>query len=101
VEVPFQAADQSGTGKAVPLSSLGINRGGLFWFFSADNPELLIKVLNACGLNNQYWIFVSAGTNVGLSVNVTDTVTGNFWSRSNPNGNAVQTVQDTSALPCN
>lgn len=100
VEVPFQTANQSGTGKAVPLGSLGINRGGLFWFFSPDNPELLIKVLNACGLNGRFWVFFSAGTNVGLSVNVTDTITGNFWSRSNPNGNAVPTVQDTSALPC-
>jgi V8-like Glu-specific endopeptidase len=102
VEISFsaQGGTLTGTGKAVPLSSLGIARGGLFWFFSADNPEFLIKVLNACGLNNRYWVFFSAGTNIGLSVVVTDTQTGQVWTRSNPEGQAVPSVQDPAALPC-
>ncbi|MEM8960755.1 MAG: hypothetical protein AAGD38_04690 [Acidobacteriota bacterium] len=37
--------------QAVPLSSLGITRGGMFWFFELANPELLVKVLNGCGIN--------------------------------------------------
>lgn len=84
----------------IPLAPLGVNRGGLFWFFSADNPEFLVKVLNGCGINNRYWVFFSAGTNVGLTLTITDTVTGQTFIRSNPDSTAVPTVQDTAALPC-
>ena len=42
----------SGAAHAVPLDSVGLSRGGLFWIFSADNPELIVKVLDGCGLNN-------------------------------------------------
>lgn len=100
VQVAFASAQQSGNGKAVPLSSLGVNSGGLFWFFGASNPELLVKVLNGCGLNKKYWVFWSAGTNVGLTLTVTDTVTGSAKTYTNPNGKAAAPVQDTSALPC-
>lgn len=91
---------QSGDGRAIPLASLGVSRGGLFWFFSADNPELLIKVLNGCAINNRYWIFTSAGTNVGMTITVRDTVTGAEKSYNNTDGNAAEAVQDTSALAC-
>jgi lysyl endopeptidase len=101
VEVAFSHGGGAGNGRAVSLSSLGVSRGGLFWFFSADNPELLVKVLNGCGLNNRYWVFLSAGTNVGIDLLVTDTVTGRTWRRTNPNGTAVPTVQDTNAIACN
>src|SRR6266581_4444821 len=46
-----QGGGLSGDGHAVDLGSLGVAHGGLFWFFSADNPEMLIKVINACELN--------------------------------------------------
>ncbi|MBV8200166.1 MAG: hypothetical protein JOZ15_06040 [Acidobacteria bacterium] len=73
---------------------------GLFWFFSPDNPELLVKVLNGCSLGGHYWIFVSGGTNAGLTVTVTDTQTGHAWTRTNADGTPVPTIEDTSALPC-
>ncbi len=101
VEVTFDSGQQSGSGKAIQLSSLGVNAGGLFWFFSASNPELLVKVLNACPLNNKYWVFWSAGTNVALTIQVTDTLTNQSKTYTNPRGTAAQPVQDTSALPCN
>lgn len=100
IQVSYTSAQQSGNGKAIPLSSLGVNSGGLFWFFGASNPELLVKVLNGCGLNKKYWVFWSAGTNVGLTLSVTDTVTGSSKTYTNPNGKAAPPVQDTSALPC-
>jgi hypothetical protein len=103
VEVAFstsQGGGTSGQGRAIPLSSLGVNRGGLFWFFSADNPELLIKVLNGCGLNNRFWVFFSAGTNVGLSLTVTDTQLGNTYPFTNTDLTPVPTIHDTAALPC-
>jgi hypothetical protein len=104
VEVLYQTAQGgglSGLGNAIPLSSLGVHRGGLFWFFSPDNPEMLIKVLNACATATpRYWVFYSAGTNVGLSITVTDSVTGRIKTYSNPDLTSAPPVTDTDALPC-
>ncbi len=84
----------------IALASLGIDQGGIFWFFAANNPEMLIKVLNGCSLGGHYWVFFAALTNVGFSVTVTDTQTGNFKTYSNPDQTTAQPVQDTAALPC-
>jgi len=103
VEIQFhtsQSGGISGSGHAVSLADKGITAGGIFWFFSLTNPELLVKVLNGCAINDHYWVFFSAGTNVGLTLTVTDTQTGNTFVRSNPDLTPVPTVQATSALPC-
>jgi hypothetical protein len=61
---------------------------------------MLVKVLNGCSLGGHYWVFYAAGTNVGLTTTVTDTVTGNHKTYTNSIGVAAPPVQDTSALPC-
>ncbi len=104
VEVLYQTSQGgglSGMGNAIPLSPLGVNRGGLFWFFSQDNPEMLLKVLNACTTSTpSYWVFYSAGTNAGFTVTVTDSVTGRVKIYSNPDLTTAPPVTDTNALPC-
>ncbi|HEY0784133.1 MAG TPA: hypothetical protein VGE98_16870 [Thermoanaerobaculia bacterium] len=95
-----QAGGKSGDGPAIPTRSLGASRGGLFWFFSADNPEMLVKVLDGCAINGNFWVFSSAGTNVGYSLTVLDTVTGVHKVYTNPDLNAAPPLQDTSALSC-
>jgi hypothetical protein len=103
VEVDYRSARNggfAGAAHAVPLESLGVGRGGVFWFFSADNPELLIKVLDGCALNDHYWVFFSAGTDVELDVRVEDLLTGATWTSHNPDGRAAPPVQDVDALPC-
>jgi hypothetical protein len=88
--------------RTLALSPLGVDRGGLFYFFNPANPELLIKILNACQpqFGNQYWVFFSAGTNVELSMLVRDTFTDELRVYTNPLGNAAQPVQDLAAFPC-
>jgi hypothetical protein len=103
VQVSYQTTQgggRAGSGMAIPLSGLGVDRGGLFWFFSPDNPEMLVKVLNGCSGNGNFWVFASAGTNVGLTMTVTDTRTGRVKTYSNPDLTPAMPVQDTSALPC-
>lgn len=101
VRIYFENAQNHGFAHAMPLSSLEVNRGGLFWIGSPTNPEMLIKVLNACVEPfNAYWVFYAATTNQGLEATVTDTQTGRYWSRSNPMGTAAAPIQDTSAFPC-
>jgi len=99
LSVDFAHAGVPGTGQA-SLATLGIAHGGSFWFFSQDNPEILVKVINACSVNHKFWVFVTAGTNVGFNLHVLDTVTSAVKLYSNPDNTAAVPVQDTSAFPC-
>jgi hypothetical protein len=94
------AGGSSGAGGAIPLASLGITHGGAFWFFSPDNPEMLVKVLNACGVNDKFWIFATAGTNVAFTLHVEDTTTLGTKTYTNADNTVAVPVQDTSAFSC-
>jgi hypothetical protein len=100
VGVTFSSPQASGTGEAIALASVGVADGGLFWFFDPTNPEMLFKILDACTLNQSFWVFYSATTNVGFVVNVRDTRTGCTRTYSNQDGTAAVPIQDTSAFAC-
>lgn len=100
IAATFATATSGGAGQAIGLASLGISHGGLFWFFNGANPEILIKVLDGCALNQHFWVFSSATTNVGFKVTVTDTHGGRSNVYSNENGTAAAPIQDTSAFAC-
>lgn len=73
VSVEWQLRDgTAGRGMAVPQSSVS----GTFWFFGAENVELVVKALDGRGFNNHYWFFYGALSNVQYTVTVLDTVTG-------------------------
>jgi hypothetical protein len=59
---------------------------------------VVVKVLNACAVNNRYWIFAGGLTNVEVHLIVTDTQTGIQKSYTNPLNTAFQPIQDTNAL---
>jgi len=95
-----EGGGRAGGGEAISLGSLGLARGGLFWFFGLDNPEMLLKVINACALSNTFWVFYAATTNVGFEVTVTDTATGRQRTYRNADGTAALPLEDTSAFSC-
>ena len=86
----------SGPGHAAPLTS----DTGDFWFFDTTNVELIVKVLEGCGVNAHRWVFASGLTNVLVSLSVTDIVTGTTKVYTNPQGTAFAPIQDTSAFSC-
>jgi CSLREA domain-containing protein len=94
VEVAWTTKTGTGNGNAVPLT----DQSGYFWFFDASNVEITIKVLDACSLNNRYWIFFSGLTNVGVKVTVTDLQTGTVKTYTNPLNHTIATVLDTDAM---
>ena len=54
VSTAWRAADgRSGVGNAVMLTP----DTGYFWFFDPQNVEMIVKVLNACGVNQRIWTF--------------------------------------------
>ncbi|HXO20104.1 MAG TPA: hypothetical protein VOA87_09305 [Thermoanaerobaculia bacterium] len=95
-----QSGGHSGNGQAIALASVGVTHGGLFWFFSQDNPEVLVKVLDGCPFNSRFWVFLSAATNVGFTVTVRDTVTANENLYINHDLNAAGPLEDTNAFMC-
>ncbi len=96
VTVAWVTSNMSGVGTTVPLPANPSS--GLFYFFSSDNIEMLVKVINGCALNNAYWVFFAATTNVQFTVTVIDTTTGKTQVYFNPLNQAAAPVQDTSAF---
>jgi len=49
---------------------------GYFWFFSAGNIELVVKLLDSRGVNGHFWFFYGALSDVGYTITVRDTQSG-------------------------
>jgi hypothetical protein len=73
---------------------------GYFWFFDPANVELVVKVLDGCGVNGQYWVFASGLTNVRVELEVFDKAGQRAFSRVNPLGTPFAPIQETYAFPC-
>ena len=99
-EVSVVGFDFVGTpfvGRTAPLAS---NDSAVFYFFQPANFELLVKVVNGCGLNSRYWVYYAATTNVDFTLTVTDTfVAPPFNTRTYHN--TIGTQQATSVADTN
>jgi plastocyanin len=95
VQVAWSVPDQgtSGVGMGVPLTG----DTGYFWFFSSNNVELVIKVVDGRAFNAKFWVFYGALSNVNYTITVTDTVAGTVKTYSNPFG-LLASVADTAAF---
>jgi hypothetical protein len=74
---------------------------GLFFFpppAGADDWQVLIKVLNGCPINGNWWVFYAATTNVEFTITVTDTQSGRVKTYYNPPNTAAAVTQDTGAF---
>ncbi|HSK76602.1 MAG TPA: ELWxxDGT repeat protein [Thermoanaerobaculia bacterium] len=83
----------TGSGKAVALSG----DTGYFWFFTETNVETVVKVLDGRPVNNKFWLFYGALSNVEYTLTVTDTETGKVKAYKNPSGR-FGSVGDTGAF---
>ncbi|RPH57320.1 hypothetical protein EHM82_01565, partial [bacterium] len=94
VTATWQTGTDSGEAGAVTLTS----DTGYFWFFDPANVEVTLKVLDGCALNDRFWVFLSGLTNVRVDVKVTDTLTGQERTYTNPQDRVFRTRLDTSAF---
>lgn len=78
----------------------GVNSddSGLFYFFSDNNWEILLKVLDGCPINSRFWVFYAATTNVEFTVTVTDTQEQQVKTYFNPLDMPAEPIQDTNAF---
>ncbi|MEM1207230.1 MAG: penicillin acylase family protein, partial [Acidobacteriota bacterium] len=87
----------AGAGRVVPG---GTDASGNFYFFTPDNWEMLVKVLDGCGVNGHYWVYASGASDVEWELEVEDLRTEARWSVSNPLGRRSPAITDTAAFPC-
>ncbi|REK09506.1 MAG: hypothetical protein DWQ36_06500 [Acidobacteria bacterium] len=71
-------------GDGVPIP--GTDDSGYFWFFDPENVELAIKVLDGRHINERWWVYFGALSDVGYTLRVTDTATGEVRTYQNPEG---------------
>ncbi len=92
------------TGEA-RVGSARTAESGLLTFFSPDNWELQVKVLDGCGINGFFWVFAAGTTDVGFELKVVD------LQSTDPQGEREQiylhspgtvadTIVDIEAFPC-
>ena len=96
VHVTWQAAPH-GNGIASGIASPITANTGAFWFFSPDNIELVVKVLDGRSVNGKFWVFYGALSNVEYTITVTDTQTGAVKTYFNLQGQ-LASVADTGAF---
>ncbi|MFN2387839.1 MAG: hypothetical protein ABR576_16410 [Thermoanaerobaculia bacterium] len=90
------AAGGTHPGRAI----LPTDDGGAFSFFSPNNPEVLVKVLDACQVPGfgSIWVFAGSLTNVGVTLTVEDTRSGEMKVYRNAAGGAFAPFLDTRAF---
>jgi hypothetical protein len=90
------------TGLARVYTPFSGDRTGMFWFFSADNVELIVKSLDATNPevfpNPAFWFFYGGLSDVEYWVNVVDTVTDEEKEYHNE-PDTICGVPDTGAFP--
>ena len=93
VQVNWQVPSQgtSGVGTGIPLTG----DTGEFWFFSANNIELVVKVVDGRAFNNHYWVFYGALSDVAYTITVTDSQTGAVKTYTNPQGHLASNADIT------
>lgn len=87
-------AGRTGSGWAVPYAT----ESGMFWFFDRDNIEFVVKVIDGCGLNDRYWVYAAATTDVAYTLTVTDTAQDRTKTYTNLLGTASPAITDSAAF---
>lgn len=70
---------------------------GYFWFFSANNVEITLKVVDGRAFNGFFWAFYAALSDVAYTITITDTETGIVKTYSNSQG-SLASVADVTAF---
>ncbi|MCY3928643.1 MAG: hypothetical protein OXG81_10230 [Acidobacteria bacterium] len=72
----------------------------VFYFYSADNPEMLVKVLDGCENNGHWWVFAASATDQRFDLQVFDTHENHHKVYFHMGGGPARTLTDTAAFGC-
>lgn len=97
VRANWRVGEETGAATGVPRTV----DTGMFWFFSPDNVELVVKVLDGCALNGHRWVLMGGLTDVGVEVVVRDAMSDTeAKAYRSPEGSPFATMFDVTAFPC-
>ena len=96
VGIEWSTADDRGLARTAYRQT---DDSGLFWFFEPGNWEVLVKVLDGCGVNGHHWVYAASATSLPFELSVTDTVTGEVYHYSRSEGE-LGALADPAALSC-
>lgn len=70
ISAVFATANEDGTCKAIWAKPMPVQlkSGYLFSLFGADNPEVLVKLLNGCAINGHWWLYAGGATDLTHSL---------------------------------
>lgn len=88
---PSQASQDA---QAIQLT----DESGNYWFFSPDNLELMVKLLDGCAVNQRWWVFSSGLTDRSVTLRVEDLVRGKLWTYTTGSGQPYPPKLDTGAF---
>jgi len=89
-------AGEMGAAGAVPLTG----DSGYLWFFAPGNPEVMLKIVDACGLPGfeNFWAYSTGLTNVEVELDVVDTWSGERQSVRTALGEAFGPLFDSGSF---
>ena len=85
---------ETGSGQSLPLTG----DTGAFWFFGAQNLELMVKVLDGTAVNGHYWVYGGSLTDIEYTLTVADTFTNAERTYHHPAGQFAS-LADVNAFP--
>lgn len=96
-EFSLDTSSVNGQGQAVQLS----DDTGYFYFPNergTRDVEVIVKLLDGCGINSNFWVFSAGTTNYEVTLTITDTITSVTKVYYNPAGTFPSSILDTSAF---
>lgn len=98
VEVEWERPDFTvGNGAVLPF---GTDDTGFFLYDDEGAVEMMVRVLDGCSFNGQFWVFAAGVSDYQQSLVVRDFHVGGQVSYDNSQGETFSSVSDTTALPC-
>jgi virginiamycin B lyase len=84
VRLDWRAPNGVTSGAGIPVSqSAGF---GYFWFFSPNNVEVAVKIVDGRQVDGHFWVFGASLTDVEFTLTVTDAAAGSTRTYKNPAG---------------
>ena len=78
---------------------LDSSQSALLYFFERDNAEVLVKVLDGCGVNGHRWVFAAPVTDLAFNLRV-ESPGGEVWTHGNRLGQTADAASDVTAFSC-
>ena len=79
---------------------LDSEQSAILYFFDRNNAEVLIKVLDGCGINGYRWVFVAPVTTLAFNLSIEPPGGGTPWTHDNRLNQTAAAKSDIKAFAC-